>query len=64
MNTPHKRKASDLWMFREILERPGVLKILGDQCTFGIVVHRRERTSPGPHVNRMDDKFIKDSQKH
>ena len=36
MNNPAQAKSCDLWMFHEFLDLLGVVKVIGDQCTFGL----------------------------
>ena len=38
-----RAKSLDLWMCHEILEMPGVVKIMGDQCTFGLWCNDEKR---------------------
>ena len=51
-----------LWMICEILEKPGVVRIVGEHCPLRAVLHRRGGTIFGSQAHAMDDNLVEGGQ--
>ena len=49
-------------MIREILDRPSVVKIVGDQCPSGLCCTDAKGPALGSQAHGMDDNFVEESQ--